>query len=71
VILDSSAIVSVILAEPGFEAARQAIADRDLIGVGAPTLGETGAVLSAPTGPAGTAALELRRRGDGQGNSVR
>jgi ribonuclease VapC len=50
VILDSSAIIAILLREPGFEALVAAVAQADLVAVGAPTLVETGIVLTARLG---------------------
>ena len=49
-ILDSSAIVSVILAEPGKERILERIAGASIVAVGAPTLVETAMVLSSRIG---------------------
>lgn len=46
-VLDSSAIVAILLAEPGYEELLAKIGDADLVAVGAPTLVETGLVLSS------------------------
>jgi ribonuclease VapC len=47
VILDSSAIVAIVLREPGFEAIVRKLAAASAVAVGAPTLAEAGIVLSA------------------------
>jgi ribonuclease VapC len=54
-ILDTSAVLAVILKEPGFEAVFRKLAAAESIGIGAPTLAETGIVLRARLGrdPAG------------------
>jgi ribonuclease VapC len=44
-ILDSSAIIAVVLREPGFEGILNRIANADSLAIGAPTLTETGIVL--------------------------
>ena len=44
-ILDSSAIIALILREPGFERIANHIADADSLAIGAPTLAETAIVL--------------------------
>jgi ribonuclease VapC len=44
-ILDSSAILAILLREPGFEAIVNSIATAESLAVGAPTLAETGIVL--------------------------
>jgi ribonuclease VapC len=49
-ILDSSAIVAVMLAEPGYEEIRERIGAAEILGVGAPTVVESGIVLSARIG---------------------
>ena len=49
-ILDSSAIVAVILAEPGYDEIRELIGAAEILGVGAPTVVESGIVLSARIG---------------------
>ena len=49
-ILDSSAIVGIVLREPGFEALVRKMAQASAVGVGAPTLVETGIVLTARLG---------------------
>jgi ribonuclease VapC len=46
-VLDSSAIVAILMAEPGYEELLDKIGDADLVAVGAPTLVETGLVLSS------------------------
>jgi len=46
-ILDSSAIVAIVLREPGFEELVRKIGGAETIGVGAPTLAEAGIVLTA------------------------
>ena len=46
-ILDSSAIVAVLLAEPGYEAVLERIMKAPLVACGAPTVAETGLVLSS------------------------
>jgi len=47
VILDRSAIVAVVLREPGCEELVRKIAGAETVGVGAPTLAEAGIVLTA------------------------
>ena len=49
-ILDTSAIVAVFLQEPGYEAILRALTGGDVIGVGAPTLAETGILLEGRFG---------------------
>jgi ribonuclease VapC len=46
-ILDSSAIVAIVLREPGFEELVRKIAGAETVAVGAPTLAEAGIVLTA------------------------
>ncbi len=45
-ILDSSAIIALVLREPGFENVVSRIAEADHLAIGAPTLTETGIVLA-------------------------
>jgi ribonuclease VapC len=47
VILDSSVIIALALAEPGYEDLLRRMESADVIGIGAPTLVETGIVLAA------------------------
>jgi ribonuclease VapC len=49
-ILDTSAVVAIVLKEPGFELVFQKLAEAETIGIGAPTLAETGIVLRARLG---------------------
>ncbi len=56
-IVDSSAIVAVLLKEPGHERLVERLAEDPQPGVGAPTLVETGMVLAARLGPAGETVL--------------
>jgi ribonuclease VapC len=51
VIVDSSAILAIVLREPGWESLVDEIARDPLCGIGAPTLAETGIVLTAKLGP--------------------
>ena len=46
-IVDSSAIVAIVFREPGFEAVVERLASAESAAAGAPTLAETGIVLSA------------------------
>lgn len=46
-ILDSSAIVAIVLREPGYEELVRKIASAEAVAVGAPTLAEAGIVLTA------------------------
>jgi len=50
VILDTSAILAIFLKEPGYEAIVDRLAAEDEVGIGAPTLTETGIVLEARLG---------------------
>ncbi|HEY2949410.1 MAG TPA: type II toxin-antitoxin system VapC family toxin [Micromonosporaceae bacterium] len=56
-IVDSSALVAIILREPGHESVLDALADAATAGVGAPTLVETGIVLTARLGLPGKTLL--------------
>ncbi len=56
-ILDSSAIVAVLIRQPGHEPLLERLAAADVVGVGAPTLTETGIVLAARLGPTGKSLL--------------
>ncbi len=56
-ILDSSAIIAVITQEPGYESVLNALSAADQLAVGAPTIVETGIVLSARGGIAGKTLL--------------
>lgn len=56
-ILDSSAMVAVMLREPGWERLVDALASAPSCAVGAPTLAETGIVLTAKMGPRAHVAL--------------
>jgi ribonuclease VapC len=49
-ILDTSAILAVFLKEPGYEAVIEALVEAEAVGIGAPTLAETGIVLEARFG---------------------
>ena len=56
-IVDSSAVVAVLLRQPGHEAMLERIAQEPRAGIGAPTLAETGVVLAARLGIAGRTIL--------------
>lgn len=56
-ILDSSAVVAVLLKEPGYERPLERLADNPEPGVGAPTMVETGIVLSGRLGERGQTLL--------------
>jgi ribonuclease VapC len=57
VILDSSAIIAVLVREPGWNSVAAKIGGEPTIGVGAPTLAETGIVLSRKLGRQGRTVL--------------
>jgi ribonuclease VapC len=57
VIVDSSAVVSILLGEPGHETLLDHIAAAPDVRIGVPTLVETGIVLTAKLGPSGTSLL--------------
>ena len=64
-VLDTSAILAILFAEPEASAMVEAIAHADVRAVGAPTLVEASAVMLARKGPAGEVALDaLRQRLD-------
>ncbi len=56
-IVDSSALVAVLLREPGHEALLEQLGAEPAIGVGAPTLAETGIVLASRMGVRGRTLL--------------
>lgn len=56
-IVDSSALVAIILEEPGHDELIDAVEEADTVGVGAPTLVEASVVLAARTGPVGITLL--------------
>ena len=62
-ILDGSALLSLVFREPGHAEMLDAIAAADWIGIGAPTLAETGIVLSARLGDDARPALALLLEG--------
>lgn len=57
-ILDTSAVLSILFAEPGFERLLDRILAADLVGIGTPTLSETGMILVSRLGPDGRGVLE-------------
>jgi len=57
VIVDSSALVAIVLAEPGHQVLVDHLARASVVGVGAPTLAETGIVLTARLGIVGRSLL--------------
>jgi ribonuclease VapC len=50
VIVDTSALVAMLLQEKGWEALRSAVVDDDVMGIGAPSLLETNLVISGRAG---------------------
>lgn len=56
-IVDSSAVVSILVGEPGHEILLDHLVDAADVGIGVPTLVETGIVLAARLGPAGSSLL--------------
>lgn len=58
-IVDSSALLALVLREPGYERILEAVAGAEWIGIGAPTLVETGIVLTARLGAAGRSVLAM------------
>lgn len=54
-ILDSSALIAILLREPGHERLLALIAEADVVGLGAPTLTETAIVMTARLGAPGKA----------------
>lgn len=56
-IVDSSALVAILLAEPNRQVLVDHLARATVVGVGAPTLAETGMVLTARIGVAGRSLL--------------
>jgi ribonuclease VapC len=53
VILDSSAIIAVVIREPGYEALERKMREADVIAAGAPTLFEAGMVIIGREGESG------------------
>jgi ribonuclease VapC len=53
VIVDSSAIVAVLLRQPGYEPVLERLSGAGVLGAGSPTLAETGIVMTARMGIAG------------------
>ena len=56
-IVDSSAVIAVLLREPGYEVVLDQLTTALAPGIGTPTLTETGIVLSARLGPGGKTLL--------------
>lgn len=57
-ILDSSAVLSILFGEPGYEEIVERILAAEAVGIGTPTLCETGILLVARLGPDGRGILE-------------
>lgn len=57
-ILDTSVIVAIVCREPGYEHQLSRLASAPTLGIGAPTLAETGIVLESRLGVDGRAILE-------------
>ena len=62
-IVDASALVSLLLREPGWERIADALAGHDHAAIGAPTLTETAIVLQAKGAPASLLPALLQRTG--------
>lgn len=56
-IVDSSAVVAVLLRQPGYQPLLERLAGEEAAGIGAPTLAETGLVLAAKLGLSGRTLL--------------
>ncbi|MGE5826956.1 MAG: type II toxin-antitoxin system VapC family toxin [Micromonosporaceae bacterium] len=56
-ILDSSAVIAILLREPGWRPLLDRIGEGDVPGIGTPTLVESGMVLCARLGPTGKSLL--------------
>ena len=52
-IVDSSAVIAILVREPGHERVIEALGEAEVLGIGAPTLTETGLIMTARLGPAG------------------
>jgi ribonuclease VapC len=57
VILDSSAVIAILLKEPGHERLVERLASAEEVGIGAPTVAESSLVLSSRLGHAGKTLL--------------
>jgi ribonuclease VapC len=57
-IVDSSPVLAIVFREEGSDVLIAKILDADLVGIGAPTLAETGIVLTSRLGPTGRSVLE-------------
>ena len=58
-ILDTSAVVALVLRERGHERLLEAVSEAEWVGIGAPTWAETGIVLAARLGPEARLILSL------------
>jgi len=56
-IIETSAIVAILLKEPGYEQLMEKVGQAGVVGVGTPTLTEAGIVLTARLGPLGMSML--------------
>ena len=54
-IVDSSAVIAILVREPGHERVIETLGEAEVLGIGAPTLTEAGLVMTAKLGPAGKA----------------
>ncbi len=57
-ILDTSALVAIFLEEDGHDALLTTIEEADVLGIGAPTLVETGVVMATRVGPPGVTVVQ-------------
>jgi ribonuclease VapC len=57
VIIDSSAVIAILLKEPGYERLRERVAGSEQVGIGAPTVLESSLVLCARLGHVGKTLL--------------
>jgi ribonuclease VapC len=57
VIVDSSAVIAILLKEPGYERVRERLAASEQLGIGAPTVVESSLVLCSRLGHAGKTLL--------------
>jgi ribonuclease VapC len=56
-IIDTSAVIALVFKEPGYEEVVDKISDAKYLGIGTPTLAETGIVLTARLGSGGQTTL--------------
>jgi ribonuclease VapC len=56
-IVDTSAIIAIVFKEPGYEELIERMSNADTLGIGTPTLAETGIVLAARLGTGGKTIL--------------